>query len=110
MNRIIHGTIRGVCAAVLGVALVSLSHVSIAQQTAPGLQIPADAKQAVLEFTDDGQITLNGKPARLSAATQIRGTTNLIVLSQSLRGKYLVRVVLDQGGAIHRAWIINGNH
>jgi hypothetical protein len=70
------------------------------------MQIPAEAKQAVLEFADNGQVGLNGKLAHLSPAAQIRDTTNLIVLPQALHGKYKVRVMLDQDGSIHRAWII----
>ena len=103
MNR----TIRVAC---LVLALGSTGGVALAQQqTPPGMQIPDAAKKAVVEFSGDGQIELNGKPARLSAASQIRGTTNLIVLQQSLRGKYQMRVLLDNAGSIHRAWIINSN-
>ncbi|MDB5799627.1 MAG: hypothetical protein JWL63_566 [Rhodocyclales bacterium] len=92
----------------ISLALAGFCNVVSAQQAVPpGQHIPAEAKKAVLEFPGDGQVTLNGKPVRLSAAVQIRGTTNLIVLSQSLRGKYLARVLLDNAGAIHRAWIMN---
>jgi hypothetical protein len=107
MSRRIRATCVAMC---VGLALVCLANQAIAQQpTAPGQHIPAEAVKAVLEFGDDGSITLNGNPVRLSAAAQIRGTNNLIILSQSLHGKYLVRAQLDSAGFLHRAWIINGN-
>ena len=93
-----------------GLTLAGLSNLALAQQaTPPGQHIPDEAVKAILEFHDDGSITLNGTPVRLSAAAQIRGTNNLIILSQSLHGKYLVRAQLDSAGFLHRAWIINGN-
>ena len=103
-------TIRAVRAAVLGLALAgvgTLSTPTMAQQA--GMQIPAEAKKAVVEFSGDGRVGLNGKLSGLSAAAQIRDTANLIVLPQALRGKYQMRVILDNSGQIHRAWIIDGN-
>ncbi|MDB5813354.1 MAG: hypothetical protein JWN23_471 [Rhodocyclales bacterium] len=99
-----------ICAVCVGLALSGWNVGAIAQQaTPPGRHIPAEAQKAILEFPGNGSVTLNGKPIRLSAAVQIRGTNNLIVLSESLQGKYLVRALLDNAGALHRAWIIDGN-
>ncbi|HSD39940.1 MAG TPA: hypothetical protein VLC92_20730 [Rhodocyclaceae bacterium] len=110
MKRTIRGTVRAVCVGVAALALAgtaTLSTQAFAQQA--GMQIPAEAKKAVVEFSGDGRVGLNGKLSSLSAASQIRDTTNLIVLPQALRGKYQMRVILDSNGAIHRAWIIDGN-
>jgi hypothetical protein len=101
MNR----TIR---ALYLGLALAGLSTSNMAQQPSPSPQIPAEAQKAVLVFVGDGQITLNGKPANLSPAAQIRGTNNLIVLPQALHGKYPARVLLDAQGNIRKVWILDG--
>jgi hypothetical protein len=106
MDRKMNWKVRALCASLI---LASASSAVVAQQTAPGQYIPAEAQKAILHFHEDGQITLNGAPIRLSAAVQIRGTDNLIVLSQSLHGRYLVRALLDSAGFLHRAWIINGN-
>jgi hypothetical protein len=98
-------TIRAAC-----LALALSSQAAMAQQAMPpGMHIPDAAKVAVVEFFGDGQLTLNGKPSRLSGASQIRGTTNLIILSQALRGKYRMRVLLDESDSIHRAWIMPNN-
>ena len=103
MNR----AIRSMRAGLLGIALLGAYCVSFAQQDVnPGMQIPADAKQSVLEVGDNGEISLGGKPARLSPAAQIRDTTNLIVLPQALHGKYRVRVTFEPDGSIRRAWIV----
>ena len=99
--------IRSVLAGLMGMTLLGVCNVSFAQQdTAVGVQIPADAKQTVLEVGDSGEITLGGKPARLAPGAQIRDTTNLIVLPQALHGKYRVRVTVEPDGAIRRAWIV----
>ncbi len=99
--------IRSICVSLALVGLTSM--ISAQQPIPPGRNIPPEAKKAVLEFTNDGQTKLDGHAVRLSAAAQIRGTNNLIVLSQSLHGKYPVRVLLDDSGMLHRAWIIDSN-
>lgn len=91
------------------VALALASQIATAQPTPPGMRIPDKAVLAEVEFAGNGQIAIDGKLVRLSGAAQIRGTTNLIVLPQALRGTYRMRVLFDNSGSIHRAWIVPNN-
>ncbi|MEC5385638.1 hypothetical protein VVD49_07870 [Uliginosibacterium sp. H3] len=101
-------TIRAVCAGLALAGAATLGAQAFAQQ--PGQPIPAEAKKATLAFSSDGQVGLNGKLSSLAVAAQIRdANTNLIVLPQALRGNYQARVILDNNGAIYRAWVIPDN-
>jgi hypothetical protein len=68
---------------------------------------PQDVKPARLVVTAPPEITLNGKPDRLSPGSRIRNTQNLIMLSGSLVGQDLPVVYRrDAAGLVHEAWIL----
>ena len=53
------------------------------------------------------EITLNGKPARLSPGSRIRGADNMMVMSGALTGsRMLVHYTVDTSGLIHDVWIL----
>jgi hypothetical protein len=68
---------------------------------------PKDVKPARLVVTAPPEITLNGKPDRLSPGSRIRNTQNLIILSGNLVGQELPVVYRrDAAGLVHEAWIL----
>ena len=53
------------------------------------------------------EITLNGKPARLSPGSRIRGADNMMVMSGALTGsRMLVHYTVDTSGLVHDVWIL----
>jgi outer membrane biosynthesis protein TonB len=68
---------------------------------------PADAPKAELRVVGNGQVTLNGKLYSLSPAAQIRDPNDRLLLTQSMQGKYVVRVKLDGDGNVIRAWVLS---
>ena len=54
------------------------------------------------------EITMDGKPDRLSPAVRIRDRNNNLVLSGTLSGQRLVvNYVRDNTGLVHQVWILN---
>jgi hypothetical protein len=71
-------------------------------------QFPPAALRGVLVVIAPPDITLNGKPAKLSPGARIKGPNNLQVLSGSLVGSSLVVNYLpDTQGLIHEVWILS---
>lgn len=69
--------------------------------------ISSKAQYGVLRVTAPPEILLNGKPARLSPGSRIRGTNNLMVMSGTLVGQDLkVRYTLEPLGLVHEVWIL----
>lgn len=69
--------------------------------------ISAKAKAGVLRIVTPPEVLLNGKPARLSPGSRIRGTNNLMVMSASLIGQDLkVLYTLEPTGLVHEVWIM----
>jgi len=107
MNRCIETRGRAAllaCALLAGPALLSL-----APAAAQGIirEAPKDVVPGRLMVTAPPEVTMNGKPDRLSPGARIRDLNNLLVLSGGLVGKDL-RVVYrrDASGLIHEAWIL----
>jgi hypothetical protein len=72
----------------------------------PGVAIPADAKEGVLEV-ENGQMELNDKRYPVTAALQVRTVDNNHLVSiYSLSGKFKVRYRIDPAGTLHRIWIL----
>ena len=69
-------------------------------------QIPDSAERGSMVHIQDTAVEINGKPMRLSAAAQIRGQNNLIIMPMSLPRGALVKYTLDNSGQIHRAWVL----
>ena len=69
--------------------------------------ISAKSQYGVLRVVAPPEVLLNGKPARLSPGSRIRGTNNLMVMSGSLVGQDLkVRYTLEPLGLVHEVWIL----
>ena len=69
--------------------------------------IPADAKRATLTHVRETDVTLDGKPARLSPGAQIRDQNNRIVLPAMLPPGTKVKYLPDAVGNLHRIWILS---
>jgi len=69
--------------------------------------IPADAKRATLTHVRETDVTLDGKPARLSPGAQIRDQNNRIVLPTMLPADTKVKYLPDAVGNLHRIWILS---
>ena len=80
------------------------------QAPAPGVvtrRAPADVKPARLVVTQPPQVTLDGKPDRLSPGARIRGTNNMMMLSGSVIGQTLPVVYRrDPLGLVHEVWVL----
>ena len=69
---------------------------------------PKAALRAVLVVRAPPEISLNGKPDRLSPGARIRNLNNNYVLSGNLLGReLLVNYTRDSSGQVHEVWILN---
>lgn len=69
--------------------------------------ISAKAQYGTLRVVAPPEVLLNGKAARLSPGSRIRGTNNLMIMSGSLVGQDLkVRYTLEPLGLVHEVWIL----
>ena len=95
------------CVALAGLALVlprpaSAQHI---QRYAPKDVVPGQ-----LVVTAPPEITLDGKPDRLSPGSRIRDLNNLIVLSGAMAGQTLPVVYRrDTAGLVHEVWILTAD-
>ncbi|MFC5496138.1 hypothetical protein ACFPOE_01210 [Caenimonas terrae] len=107
MNRCIESRGRAAllaCALLGSLAIFPLHHAS-----AQGFvrEAPKDVVLGRLVVTAPPQVTLDGKPDRLSPGARIRGLNNLLVLSGSVVGQDLPVVYRrDAAGLIHEAWVL----
>jgi hypothetical protein len=70
-------------------------------------EAPKDVVLGKMVVTAPPQITLDGKPDRLSPGSRIRDLNNMIVLSGGLVGKTLPVVYKrDAAGLVHEVWIL----
>ena len=69
--------------------------------------IPVEAQRAEMFPPHDGRVVIGGRDMRLSAATQIRSSQNLLVVPASLQEAVLVRYTTDGSGYVHRIWILS---
>ena len=107
MNRCTRSRVRAAfAAAATGFSLLFCLAAPVQAQTLTR-DAPKDVKPARLVVTAPPEITLNGKPDRLSPGSRIRNTQNLIILSGSLVGQELPVVYRrDAAGLVHEAWVL----
>ena len=107
MNRCTESRVRTLllaCAVLTGPIFLPLSAVM-----AQGLvrEVPKDVVRARLTVTAPPEVTVDGKPDRLSPGSRIRGVNNLVQLSGGLVGQALPVVYRrDAAGLIHEVWVL----
>ncbi len=70
-------------------------------------EAPKDVRPARMVVTAAPQITLDGKPDRLSPGSRIRDLNNMLVLSAGITGQDIPVVYRrDAAGLVHEAWIL----
>jgi hypothetical protein len=70
-------------------------------------EAPKDVVLGKLVVTAPPEVTLDGKPDRLSPGSRIRDLNNMLVLSGGIVGQNLPVVYRrDSAGLIHEAWIL----
>jgi hypothetical protein len=107
MNRCNRVRARLLLAACVALAGLSLTFTSAA--LAQGIQrsAPKDVVLGRMVVTAPPQITIDGKPDRLSPGSRIRDLNNMLVLSGSMVGQTLPVVYKrDAAGLVHEAWIL----
>ncbi len=86
------------------VAALLLAAAAQAQEPRP---FPPSALRGELRITQPPEVLLNGKPARLSPGSRIRGADNMLALSGTLAGQALVvHYTLDPLGLVHDVWVL----
>jgi len=91
---------------ILALAAAMLATVALSQEVVVRTP-PPDVRPARLQVNTAPQITLDGKPDRLSPGARIRDTRNLMVLSGSLAGQTLpVLYRREFGGQVHDVWVL----
>ena len=109
MNRCLSAVLRrrtfaGFCALA---ALTPLPNLAQAPTDQILRLFPQQARRGVLRVTNPPEILIDGKPERLSPGARIRGTDNLIVLSNQLVGRDLpVNYTRESLGLVHEVWLL----
>jgi hypothetical protein len=86
-----------------GLALLA----SIASAQGIRRDAPKDVVLGQLVVTAPPQVTVDGKPDRLSPGSRIRDLNNMVVLSGGIVGKTLPVVYRrDAAGLVHEAWVL----
>lgn len=105
MNRCMKSRVGTAFAAVLAGLLLTFAIGAAAQGIRR--EAPKDVVLGKMVVTAPPEITLDGKPDRLSPGSRIRDLNNMIVLSGGLVGKTLPVVYKrDAAGLVHEAWIL----
>ena len=87
-------------------SLPLLAPLSVQAQGTPRT-FPESALRGKLVVTLPPEVSLNGKPDRLSPGARIHDTSNLLVMSGGLINRELVvNYVRDGHGLIHEVWIL----
>ena len=68
--------------------------------------IPDGAVKATAGFSQPGVVRVKDLALRLSPGAQIRDIHNRIVLPSHIGGEYIVRMLVDRNGQVHRVWIL----
>lgn len=68
--------------------------------------IPPAAKRVVMSFSGGSSVEFGNHVLTLSPGAQIRDQSNRIVLPGAVSGQYVVRVLVDNNGQVHRVWIL----
>jgi hypothetical protein len=90
-------------------ALAGLSFALPPAATAQGFQrsAPKDVVLGELVVTAPPEVTMDGKPDRLSPGSRIRDLNNMLVMSGGIAGKTLPVVYRrDAAGLVHEVWIL----
>ena len=88
-------------------SLPALAQSEAAVDTLPGRQFPKAVLRGELVVLTPPEITLDGKPERLSPGARIRGADNLLVLSGALvNQKLVVNYLREPAGQVHQVWIL----
>lgn len=104
MNRCLTVFVSSMMLAVTSLPL--LTPQSVQAQGTPRT-FPESALRGKLVVTLPPEVTLNGKPDRLSPGARIHDTNNLLVMSGGLLNRELVvNYVRDGHGLIHQVWIL----
>lgn len=70
-------------------------------------RFPRNALRGEIIFTNHPEITLNGKPTRLSPGGRVRDTANMNALPTALAGnRAVVHYTVDQMGFVNNAWVL----
>ena len=107
MNRCIENRVGAAllaCAVLAGLLFLPLPHA-----TAQGFvrEAPKDVVRGRMTVTAPPQVTLDGKPDRLSPGSRIRNLNNLLLLSGSVVDQDLPVVYRrDAAGLIHEVWVL----
>ena len=107
MNRCIES--RGRAALLACALLAGLAFLPVSPVAAQGLvrEAPKDVKRGRLTVTAPPEVSLDGKPDRLSPGARIRGLNNMLLMSGSIVGQELPVVYRrDAAGLIHEAWVL----
>jgi hypothetical protein len=103
MNRCTLTLSRRLC----GLALALVSAWAGAQTVEPVRPFPANALRGTLVVTSPPEITINGKPERLSPGARIWGANRMLVMSASVVGQPLrVNFVRESLGLVHEVWVL----
>ena len=99
------------CTQLLGAALLGacLLAPAWAQTATDQLQraFPENARRGVLKVLNPPLVQLDGKQEQLSPGSRIRGTDNLIVMSNTLIGQeFRVNYTREAAGMVHDVWIL----
>lgn len=101
MNRFISNLLL-----VLGLCLA----VGVAQAQGFVREAPKDVKPGRMVVTAPPEISMDGKPDRLSPGSRIRDTNNMLVLSGSVVGQTLPVVYRrDPMGMVHEVWVLTAD-
>ncbi len=90
-------------------AVAGLSFALPSAALAQGFQrdAPKDVVPGQLTLTAPPEVTMDGKPDRLSPGSRIRDLNNMLVLTGSVVGQTLPVVYRrDSAGLVHEAWIL----
>src|SRR5262245_19644148 len=74
-------------------------------------EAPKDVKPAIIAVSaTPPEITVDGKPDRLSPGARVRDLNNMLVLSGQLAGKSLYTVYRRDGaGLVHEVWLLTAD-
>jgi len=105
MNRCTKGRVGSAFAAALAGLLLTFAITASAQGIRR--EAPKDVVLGKMTVNLPPQITLDGKPDRLSPGSRIRDLNNMVVLSGGLAGKtFPVVYRRDAAGLVHEAWML----
>lgn len=92
--------------AILASLMLACAGTALAQEL-PVREFPERALRGTLVVLQAPEITMDGRPARLSPGSRIRGSNNMLVLSGALVNQTMtVNYTIDTVGLVHDVWIL----